>query len=69
MSALDNVIEKYTGVHRRSIVENDVQNIYSKVFDIMKKILKNSMLGFSRALSSPRFLFYFIVHIKHYTKN
>ena len=28
MSALDKVIEKYTGVHRRSIVENDVQNIY-----------------------------------------
>ena len=28
MSALDKVIEKYTGVHRRSIVENDAQNIY-----------------------------------------
>ena len=28
MSVLDKVIEKYTGVHRRSIVENDVQNIY-----------------------------------------
>ena len=28
MSVLDKVIEKYTGVHRRSIVENDAQNIY-----------------------------------------
>ena len=28
MSALDKVIEKYNGVHRHSIVENDVQNIY-----------------------------------------
>ena len=28
MSALDKVIEKYTGVHRRSIVEYDAQNIY-----------------------------------------
>lgn len=28
MNALDKVIEKYTGVHRRSIVEYDVQNIY-----------------------------------------
>ena len=28
MSALDKVIEKYTGVHRCSIVENDAQNIY-----------------------------------------
>ena len=28
MNVLDKVIEKYTGVHRRSIVENDVQNIY-----------------------------------------
>ena len=28
MSALDKVIEKYTGIHRRSIVEYDVQNIY-----------------------------------------
>lgn len=36
MNALDKVIEKYTGVHRRSIVENDVQNIYRKVFDIIE---------------------------------
>ena len=36
MNALDKVIEKYTGVHRRSIVENDVQNIYHKVFDIIE---------------------------------
>ena len=28
MSVLDKVIEKYVGVHRRSIVERDVQNIY-----------------------------------------
>ena len=28
MNALDKVIEKYAGVHRRSIVERDVQNIY-----------------------------------------
>lgn len=28
MSALDKVIEKYTGVHRRSIIEYDAQNIY-----------------------------------------
>lgn len=28
MNALDKVIEKYTGVHRRSIVECDAQNIY-----------------------------------------
>lgn len=28
MIALDKVIEKYTGVHRHSIVENDAQNIY-----------------------------------------
>ena len=35
MSALDNLIEKYNGVHRRSIVENDAQNIYSKVFNVI----------------------------------
>lgn len=28
MNVLDKVIEKYTGVHRHSIIENDVQNIY-----------------------------------------
>ena len=28
MNALDKAIEKYAGVHRRSIVECDVQNIY-----------------------------------------
>ena len=28
MNVLDKVIEKYNGVHRRSIVENDAQNIY-----------------------------------------
>ena len=28
MIALDKVIEKYNGLHRRSIVENDAQNIY-----------------------------------------
>lgn len=36
MDVLDKVIEKYTGVHRRSIVERDVQNIYQKVFDIIE---------------------------------
>ena len=42
MSALDNVIEKYAGVHRHSIIENDVQNIYSKVFDVIEdKIFDN----------------------------
>lgn len=42
MSALDKVIEKYTGVHRRSIVENDAQNIYHKVFNIIEdKIICN----------------------------
>lgn len=42
MNALDKVIEKYSGVHRRSIIENDVQNIYSKVFDIIEdKIFDN----------------------------
>lgn len=40
MSALDKVIEKYNGLHRRSIVECDVQNIYHKAFDIIEdKIL------------------------------
>ena len=42
MSVLDKVIEKYNGVHRHSIIENDVQNIYSKVFDIIEdKIFDN----------------------------
>lgn len=42
MNVLDKVIEKYTGVHRRSIVENDAQNIYHKVFDIIEdKIFLN----------------------------
>lgn len=36
MSALDKVIEKYAGVHRRSIVERDVQNIYHEVFDTIE---------------------------------
>ena len=36
MNALDKVIEKYAGVHRRSIVEYDAQNIYHKVFDIIE---------------------------------
>ena len=36
MSVLDKVIEKYAGVHRRSIIEYDVQNIYRKVFDIIE---------------------------------
>lgn len=35
MNVLDKVIEKYTGAHRRSIVENDAQNIYSKVFNVI----------------------------------
>ena len=42
MNVLDKVIEKYAGVHRRSIIENDVQNIYHKVFDIIEdKIFGN----------------------------
>ena len=36
MNVLDKVIEKYTGVHRRSIVEHDVQTIYHKVFNIIE---------------------------------
>lgn len=35
MNALDKVIEKYTGVHRHSIIENDVQNIYDLAIDII----------------------------------
>lgn len=42
MSVLDKVIEKYNGLHRRSIVEHDVQNIYHKVFNIIEdKIICN----------------------------
>ena len=42
MNVLDKVIEKYAGVHRHSIVENDVQNIYSKVFNVIEdKIFDN----------------------------
>ena len=36
MNALDKVIEKYNGLHRRSIVEYDAQNIYHKVFNIIE---------------------------------
>lgn len=36
MGALEKVIEKYNGLHRRSIVEGDVQNIYHKAFDIIE---------------------------------
>ena len=35
MNVLDKVIERYNGLHRRSIVEHDVQNIYHKVFNII----------------------------------
>lgn len=35
MNTLDKVIEKYNGVHRRSILEYDAQNIYNKTFDII----------------------------------
>lgn len=35
MSALDKVIEKYNGVHRRSIVERDVQNIYDLAIGVI----------------------------------
>lgn len=35
MSTLDNVIEKYKGVHRHSIVENDAQNIYDWAIGII----------------------------------
>ena len=35
MNALDKVIEKYTGVHRRSIVANDVQNIYDLAIGVI----------------------------------
>lgn len=46
MIALDKVIEKYTGVHRRSIVERDVQNIYHKVFNIIEdKIICNEEIS------------------------
>lgn len=36
MNVLDKVIEKYTGVHRHSIIEYDAQNIYHKVFDVIE---------------------------------
>ena len=39
MIALDKVIEKYTGVHRHSIIENDVQNIY----DLTIKLICNKI--------------------------
>lgn len=46
MIALDKVIEKYNGVHRRSIVERDVQNIYHKVFNIIEdKIICNEEIS------------------------
>lgn len=46
MNVLDKVIEKYTGVHRRSIVEYDVQNIYHKVFNIIEdKIICNEEIS------------------------
>lgn len=46
MSALDKVIEKYSGLHRRSIVERDVQNIYHKVFNIIEdKIICNEEIS------------------------
>ena len=35
MSALDKVIEKYNGLHRRSIVERDVQNIYDLAIGVI----------------------------------
>ena len=35
MSALDKVIEKYAGVHRCSIVERDVQNIYDLTIGVI----------------------------------
>ena len=44
MSALDKVIEKYTGVHRHSIVENDAQNIYDLTIEIISdKINEDSI--------------------------
>ena len=46
MSALDKVIEKYNGLHRRSIVEHDVQNIYHKVFNTIEdKIICNEEIS------------------------
>lgn len=46
MNALDKVIEKYNGVHRRFIVEYDVQNIYYKVFNIIEdKIICNEEIS------------------------
>ena len=35
MNVLDKVIEKYAGVHRHSIVENDVQNIYDLAIGVI----------------------------------
>lgn len=35
MNVLNNVIEKYNGVHRCSIVENDAQNIYDLTIGII----------------------------------
>ena len=44
MSALDKVIEKYNDVHRHSIIENDVQNIYDLTIKLIRdKINKDSI--------------------------
>ena len=46
MDILDKVIEKYGGLHRRSIVESDVQNIYHKVFNTIEdKIICNEEIS------------------------
>ena len=51
MSVLDKVIEKYNGVHRHSIIENDVQNIYRKVFDIIEDKLFDNVTQMDNFIS------------------
>ena len=54
MNALDKVIEKYSGVHRRSIVEYDVQNIYDLTIGIIcdktNKEVINSTIYYCKCL-------------------
>lgn len=54
MNALDKVIEKYNGVHRRSILEYDAQNIYDLAIGIIcdktNKEVINSTIYYCKCL-------------------
>lgn len=54
MNALDKVIEKYNGVHRHSIIEYDVQNIYDLAIEIIcdktNKEVINSTIYYCKCL-------------------